>query len=92
MYQDEVSRDFQLAPNSTKYLRLSTPSWSQRILYVISLARWKQTRKMQQWSKEGKKEVEGKFHACIPVSLAVLGLFQTPKDAVEGLNVSTQVV
>lgn len=59
---------------------------------MISITRWKQIRRTQQWNKEGKKEEEGIFHTYISVSLVVLGLFQTPVDAVEGLNISARVV
>ena len=50
MSQEETSsrqkntREFQVAPHSTKYQTLTTPSWSQRSLYEIGLALWKQTR------------------------------------------------
>ena len=43
-------------------------------------------------SKTGKMEKKFTSQTCIKVSLAVLGLFKTPEDAVAGLNRTAQLV
>ena len=53
-------------------------------MYNLVLAKWKKTLK----SRSGLKQVRFKkktTHPCIPVSLTILGLFNTLKDAVVGL-------
>ena len=49
-------------------------------------------RETQQWSKTGKRGNNGTLHTCISVSLAILGLFKTPTEAVAGLKMVTQAV
>lgn len=58
----------------------------------MSLTRRKETRETEQWREKGNRENDDTPHACIPVSLAVLGLFNTPTEALAGLNVIAQVV
>ena len=65
------------------YYLLQSPQTS---LYQISLARWKRQRKNHIWAKEGKVTGNNTTYYCVPVSLTVLGVFWTPREAIHHLN------
>ena len=65
------------------YYLLQSPQTS---LYQISLARWKRQRKHHLWGKEGKVADNNKTYYCVPVTLTVLGVFWTPREAIHHLN------
>ena len=62
--------------------------WKKRSLNNIGLVKWKSLRNTLQWCKEGKAQTTLLNVMCIPVSLTVLGLVQTPEDIIYGLNQS----
>ena len=55
-------------------------------MYYISLARWKKKRKKHRRSKEGKVVANNMIYYCVSVSISVLGLFQTPNEAMYHFN------
>ena len=65
------------------YYILQSPQTS---LYQISLARQKRQRKHHVWGKEGKVTGNNTTYYCVPVSLTVLGVFWTPREAIHHLN------
>ena len=62
--------------------------WQKRSLNKIGLAKWKSSRNNLPWFKEGTIQTILSEVMCFPVSGTVLGLAQTPEDAIQGLNQS----
>ena len=60
--------------------------WKKRSLTKIGLAKWKHSRNKLPWCQEGLQVTTLSTITCIPVSLLVLGLVETPEDAIQGLN------
>ena len=52
------------------------------------MTKWKSSRNKLPWYKEGEITTTLSKSTCIPVSLTVLGLVQTPEDIIYGLNQS----
>ena len=66
--------------------------WKKRSLTKIGLAKWKNSRNKLPWYQEGIQSTTFSTITCIPVSLLVLGLVETPEDTIQGLNQSTDIV
>ena len=67
-------------------------NWKKRSLNKIGLAKWKHSRNKLPWCQEGLQVTALTTLTCIPVSLLVLGLVETPEDAIQGLNQSADIV
>ena len=67
-------------------------NWKKRSLTKIGLAKWKHSRNKLPWCQEGLQVTALTTLTCIPVSLLVLGLVETPEDAIQGLNQSADIV
>ena len=66
--------------------------WKKRSLTKIGLAKWKNSRNKLPWYQEGIQSTTFSTITCIPVHLLLLGLVETPEDAIQGLNQSTDMV
>ena len=75
----------------TRYIN-NFNEWKRRSLTKIGLVKWKSSRNKLPWCKEGEITTILSKIMCIPVSLTVLGLVKTPKDAIQCLNQSADKV
>ena len=66
--------------------------WKKRSLTKIGLAKWKSSRNTLPWCKKEKIKTTLSKVMCIPVSLTLLGLLQTPEDTIQGLDQSADKV
>jgi len=66
--------------------------WKKRSLTKIGLAKWKNSRNKLPWCQEGLQSTTFSTITCIPVSLLVLGLVETPEDTIQGLNQSADMM
>ena len=66
--------------------------WKKRSLTKIGLAKLKHSRNKLPWCQKGLQLTTLSTITCIPVSLLVLGLVETPEDAIQGLNQSVDMV